>query len=271
MPVPASRRDLVITPRPDGEGVLVYDPLTDTGHVLDPVTAAVLAACDGSNGREDLASIIAASTELPADLAIVDLALFDLDRVGLLDARIGTSRGVSRRTLISGIALGAAGMALLPAIRSLGSISSAGAQPSPMSVDPAAATTERDVAVDITLQAQNVSDPTAITFWSVTQPANGIVTIGAVTHPGTTAIATYTPDPGYTGADSFTFTAGICQPAPGGGYPSPIGACPTGYFAQGVPPASVTITVTPPAPTTTTTTTTTTTRPSEPSTPSFTG
>lgn len=265
MPVPAVRSDLIVTPRPDDDGILVYDPLTDTGHVLDPATAAVFAACDGTTERSDLAEAIARATDLPADPAIVDLALFDLDRVGLLVAPIERPAGVSRRTLIGGLALGAVGVALLPAIKSLASVSSAGAQDA-MTVVPGAATTVQDIPVDITIQAQNVINPNAITFWTVTQPAHGVVTVAAVEHPGTSAVATYTPDPGYTGADSFTFTAGICQPAPGG-HPSPIGVCPNGYFAFGAAPAAVTITVTPPLPTTTTTTT----APATPSTPSFTG
>jgi hypothetical protein len=57
MPNPEARNDLVITDRPGGAdtGVLVYDPKTDTGHVLDSTAALVLAACDGTRDLAELA------------------------------------------------------------------------------------------------------------------------------------------------------------------------------------------------------------------------
>jgi hypothetical protein len=60
-------------------------------------------------------------------------------------------------------------------------------------------TTSEDFPVDITLTGSDV-EGTALNFNVVTPPANGTLS-------GTAPDLTYTPDPGYFGADSFTFLA----------------------------------------------------------------
>ena len=118
-------------------------------------------------------------------------------------------------------------------------------------------------------------------YWNVDQPAHGTVTVTNTSSGGvnTGAYATYTPDPGYSGPDSFNYVAGECYAAAGTiAYPAPPAAqaaCPSAYAIIGayIPSASVSITVTP-TPTTTTTTTapaTITTLPTDESTPKYTG
>lgn len=260
---PRVRDDLVVSNRPDAEGVLVYDPTTDTGHVLEGATAAVFAACDGTVDREDLADHLAATAGATADAASIDAALAELAAAGLLEG----GRGLSRRTLIGGLVAGAAAIAIAPVVTSVSRPSRAAAQIA-RSVDPKSATTPQDTAVQIPLSSTGF-DPTVSVYWCVVQPTHGTVTVTNTSSGGlnTGAYATYTPAPGYSGPDSFTYTAGQCFAAPGTVYPAPpeaVAACPAIYTIEStsVPPATVTITVTPVSTTTST---------SEESTPKYTG
>ena len=262
---PIVRTDLVVSPRPNGEGVLVYDPTNDTGHVLEGVAAAVFGACDGT---ADIAAIEArvAATTSAADSAAIDSAIDQLSEAGLLDE----SRGISRRVLIGGLIAGAAAVAIAPLITSVAHPRNASAQPA-SSVDPKTATTPADTSVQIPLSSVGF-DATRTVYWNVDQPAYGTVTVTNTSSGGmnTGAYATYTPDPGYSGPDSFSYVAGECYSPPGSNtYPAPaeaIAACPSGDTISGayIPSALVSITVTP-APTTTTT------APADESTPKYTG
>jgi len=272
---PIVRTDLVVSPRPNGEGVLVYDPTNDTGHVLEGIAAAVFAAC---NGTADIAAIeahVAEVTGAIADPAAVDAAIDQLSAAGLLDE----SRGISRRVLIGGLIAGAAAVAIAPVISSVSRPRQASAQPAP-SVDPKTATTPADTSVQIPLSSVGFSAAQTV-YWNVDQPTHGTVTVTNTSSGGmnTGAYATYTPDPGYSGPDSFNYVAGECySPAGTTTFPAPPAAqaaCPGGdtiYGAQ-IPSALVSITVTPTSTTTTTTpaTTTTTSLPTDESTPKYTG
>jgi len=270
---PIVRTDLVVSPRPNGEGVLVYDPTNDTGHVLEGIAAAVFAAC---NGTADIAAIeahVAEVTGAIADPAAVDAAIDQLSAAGLLDE----SRGISRRVLIGGLIAGAAAVAIAPVISSVSRPRQASAQPAP-SVDPKTATTPADTSVQIPLSSVGFSAAQTV-YWNVDQPTHGTVTVTNTSSGGmnTGAYATYTPDPGYSGPDSFNYVAGECySPAGTTTFPAPPAAqaaCPGGdtiYGAQ-IPSALVSITVTPTPTTTTTTPATTTTLPADESTPKYTG
>ena len=275
MLMPTVRSDLVVSPRPNGEGVLVYDPATDTGHVLEGVAAAVFAAC---NGTADIAAIeahVAEATGAIADPAAVDAAIDHLSAAGLLDE----PKGISRRVLLGGLIAGAAAVAIAPVITSVARPRKASAQ-IPPAVDPKSATTAAGTPVEIPLSSVGY-DPTRTVYWNVDQPAHGTVTVTNTSSGGmnTGAYATYTPDPGYSGPDSFNYVAGECYAAVGTttylAPPAAQAACPSAYAIIGtyIPSALVSITVTP-TPTTTTTTTapaTTTTLPTDESTPKYTG
>jgi hypothetical protein len=261
---PTARIDLVITDRPGGAdtGVLVYDPVSDTGHVLDGSTAAVLAACDGTRDTAAIAAHLAAVPGGPSDRRSVDLALQELSRTGLLTAAIPASSGMSRRTMIRTMALGAVGIAALPLIESITSARSANAQPARPVVQPKSASTTAGVPVTVTVTAINVVNPDDMVFWPVAQPANGTVTIVG-------NLATYTPDDGFIGTDTFPYTGGECVAAPGASsYPVPDDLCPAGQTVFAYDSAVVTIEV---AATPETTTTTSAATPDDQITPSYTG
>ena len=265
---PTVRTDLVVSPRPNDEGVLVYDPTTDTGHVLEGITAAVFAACNGTADTAAIEAHVAEVTGAIADPAAVDAAIDQLSAAGLLDE----SKGISRRVLIGGLIAGAAAVAIAPAITSVARPRKASALVQPAAaVEPKSATTPADTSVQIPLSSVGL-DPTRTVYWNVDQPAHGTVTVTNTSAGGmnTGAYATYTPDPGYSGSDSFNYVAGECFSAPGADTfiapPAAQSSCPAGDTIRSayIPSALVSITVTP-APTTTTT------APADESTPKYTG
>lgn len=227
-----------------GSGLLVYDTRRDTGHVLNPATCAVFLASDGKTSREEIADQVARATGLPSDIEVVDLALAELDAAGLLDEPATVSGGLSRRSVIARLALGAAAVAALPLIESVARPDRADAGAPAISVLPKSATTEQGVPVDITLQSVNGAPNLDVLFWVVGQPQHGTVSV-------TGKVATFTPDPGFVGSDSFTYSAGQCFPLVDVVTP----ACPDGTSLNppgGATPATVDVTVLAKSETTTT-------------------
>ncbi len=272
MLMPSVRTDLVVSPRPNGEGVLVYDPATDTGHVLEGVTAAVFAACNGTSDIAAIEAHVAEAIGAIADPAVVDAAIDHLSAAGLLDE----PKGISRRVLIGGLIAGAAAVAIAPVITSVARPRKASAQ-IPPAVDPKSATTAAGTPVQIPLSSVGF-DATRTVYWNVDQPAHGTVTVTNTSSGGvnTGAYATYTPNPGYSGPDSFSYVAGECSSPGVYTYTAPPAAqasCPAEKFIGGtwIGAALVSITVTPTPTTTTTTPATTTTLPTDESTPKYTG
>jgi hypothetical protein len=258
----ARRSDLRTEPwAGEGEGgLMVYDPTSDTGYLLNPATAAVFEKCDGTASPEEMARLVADRTGLPADTGIVALALEELSASGLLLAAPVTDAavsGIGRRALIGRLALGAGAVVLLPFVDVVGGVSRlaavsntpAGGIPPLIAQDKSAATTP-GVPVAVTLGATGgFSDPDVeLAFRIETVPGNGTVDLVG-------AVATYTPAAGFTGTDSFTYIAWQCVAF----VDAPSLACPDGTGpvpADGTAPATVTITVTEPTPTTEATTTT---------------
>jgi large repetitive protein len=240
-------------------GLVVYDPVTDAGHLLNPATAAVFEACDGRTPIDEMAARVSARTGLPTDPGIVELALGELDEAGLLapaatEPSAAEPAGLSRRALITRLALGAGAITLLPVVETVvGSSQLAAATPprtqtavDSLVADPKTATTTAGTPVDVTLTTTGgFTTPTSTIFALATQPGHGAAVL-------VDAVATYTPGPGFTGTDTFTYIAAQCIP-----FSDALPACPDGNGAipdTGTAPATVTVTVDP-APTTTTTTT----------------
>lgn len=227
-------------------GLAVYDPSTDTGYLLNPATATVFDGCDGRTSLDDMAAAIAARTGLPADVGVVELALDELRDSGLLEPPVArptdAPAGVSRRTLIRRLALGAGAAALLPVIDVVGGVSRLAAEPRArmageiptLVAQDKIASTPPGTPVDVTLSTTGgFVTPDSTAFQVTTEPAHGTVAIVG-------AVATYTPDDGFTGEDSFTYIAWQCVAFADGL------ACPvdTGPFPDtGSEPATVTITV----------------------------
>lgn len=94
--------------------ILAVKLATSEAHALNQSAAAVYELCDGRSSKADMAGEIRRRTGLPADEAIVDLALAELLDAGLivLDAaeRPATT---TRRALIRRFALSAAAVAIL--------------------------------------------------------------------------------------------------------------------------------------------------------------
>ena len=227
-------------------GLVVYDPMTDAGHLLNPATAAVFEACDGHTSLDQMARAVTARTGLPTDPGIVELALLELDEAGLLVAGPSpssapmTSAGISRRTLITRLALGAGAVTLLPVVQTVvGSSQLAAATPSrnhtaadSLVADPKTATTTAGTPVDVTLTTTGgFTTPTSTIFAIDTQPTHGAVVL-------VDAVATYTPTAGFSGTDTFTYIAAQCIPVV-----DALPACPEGNGAvpeTGTAPATVT-------------------------------
>jgi hypothetical protein len=95
-----------------GEELLVYDKLSNRAHSLNSVGAAVWKACDGSRSSAGIA------VHAGLDPAAVELALDNLAELDLISGHQRT--GISRRTALRRITVGAAGLAVaLPVIRSI--------------------------------------------------------------------------------------------------------------------------------------------------------
>jgi len=239
-------------------GLIVFDPATDRGHLLNPASAAVFEACDGRTSRDEMARRVAERTGLPEDPAIVELALAELAEAGLLQEPDLAGTHLSRRALMARLAVGAGVAALLPVIETvvstsdLAAASTAGPQTAEDSLVavPKTATTTEGTSVDITLSTTGgFSDPTSTVFAIATTPGHGDVSL-------TDDVATYAPTAGFTGTDTFTYIAAQCIPFADA---IPLPACPEGNGTvpeAGTAPATVTITVNP-TPTTTSTTSTT--------------
>jgi hypothetical protein len=192
--------------RTDDGGMLVYDERADIGHVLNPSVAVVYDLCDGERSVADMARYVAAETGLPADDEIVLLALAQLREAGLLDESEPTTAslasvntGLTRRSLLKRLAVGAGALALLPAIDSVADISKL-----------AAVTAFAATSISVTTTG---GVPVTVTLSVTGQPSAGTLVYSIVTPPlhGTAVISgdqlTYTPSPGFEGGDVLTYQA----------------------------------------------------------------
>src|SRR3954466_10491249 len=84
--------------------LLVIKPETSQAHALNQSAAAVYELCDGAHSKADMAAEIRRRTGLPADEAIVDLALAELVDAGLVILDTPQApRVLSRRSVIRGL------------------------------------------------------------------------------------------------------------------------------------------------------------------------
>jgi hypothetical protein len=196
--------------RTDDGGMLVFDERADVGHVLNPSVSVVYDLCDGTRSVADMARYVAAETGLPADEEIVVLALAQLREAGLLGESEETTAslasvntGLTRRSLIKRLAVGAGALTLLPAIDSIANVSKLAAVPGTTSGFAAVSisvTTTGGQPVSVTLSATGQPGPGTLTFTLVTPPQHGTASIAG-------NVLTYTPSPGYEGPDVMTYQA----------------------------------------------------------------
>ncbi len=106
----------------DGQ-VLVYDTLTSQVHLLDPATACVLELLDeGRATAQHVTAQLAIRLDIAPDPALLDLALAELHRAGLLDdteALPSAVTGLNRRETVRKLAMTGAAALLVPTIATL--------------------------------------------------------------------------------------------------------------------------------------------------------
>lgn len=137
-PLPLARQKDLISHELSGE-LLVYDLTRNKVHCLNPATALVWRSCDGKRTMEELASLVSARLDLPADEDIVRLALAHLEKARLLEAPLPeatAARRLSRRQLVKRLGIGLGALPLLstlvaPPAHAAGSCQSSGATCNP--------------------------------------------------------------------------------------------------------------------------------------------
>jgi hypothetical protein len=116
---PKARRTDIIAMEFEG-GFVLYDELTQRVHELNASAASVWQHSDGSTSIEALTAAVAADTELPADEAIVHLALAQLGKAGLLDGpQAPFDARISRRQISQRLGLTGSLALLLPIVSSI--------------------------------------------------------------------------------------------------------------------------------------------------------
>jgi len=104
------------------DGLLVYDQDRHEAHSLNQTAALVWRHCDGTMGVPEMAALLQREMNLPAEEAVVWLALDRLEKAHLLQnclTRPADSAGISRRAIIRKIGLAGGLVALLPLVESL--------------------------------------------------------------------------------------------------------------------------------------------------------
>ena len=130
MTAKARREGLVVK---DMEGELaIYDERENRAHELNATAAAVWRKCDGRTSIDEIATQIAAETELPRDEEIVRMALDQLSRAGLLEEATALGAHISPRQMIQRLGLAGTAALLLPAVTTIVAPTRAMAQSPPM-------------------------------------------------------------------------------------------------------------------------------------------
>jgi hypothetical protein len=126
MSYPKSRADHLRVAETDDGGVVIYDQTSDDGHVLNATAATVYQLADGTRSIEAITAELAARTRTPAESDLVLAALYELNRVGLLEDDDTSSRpALDRRRFLAKIGLMTGAAALLPLIETITRVSQA--------------------------------------------------------------------------------------------------------------------------------------------------
>src|SRR5436305_3952422 len=117
---PVARIEGVVVERLDGE-VVLYDQWTEMAHWLSADAASVWERCDGRLTHEEIAR------QLDLGRAVVEQAVEELDRLGLLDGSPVAFHGYSRREATIKLAKVGGAAFVAPLIYSVGISAPAGA------------------------------------------------------------------------------------------------------------------------------------------------
>ena len=114
----ARRVEGLLSQRVEGE-LLVIRESTEEAHALNETAAIVFELCDGETTAGTMAAEIARRSGLPADDAIIELALSELEDAGLIIREAATASAPTRRSLIRRLALSAATVSMLPVVETV--------------------------------------------------------------------------------------------------------------------------------------------------------
>ena len=125
--------------------MVVFVPASNEAHALNQTASLIFDLCDGVTTRAQMVAALR-DVGLPADTAIVNLALAELAEAQLLVADDERPQlGVSRRTVIRRLGLSATAIALLPVVDTI-------------LVQPAAAQTSNTTTTTSTTTSHDVHD-----------------------------------------------------------------------------------------------------------------
>jgi hypothetical protein len=113
------RRTAELTTEKIAEETIVYDERTHQAHCLNRAAGFIWTHCDGRTSLEEIADRMPAALGLPPDTAIVQMAVTDLAKAGLLEEAPETRRDSSRRQMIRRLAYAGCAASALPAISSI--------------------------------------------------------------------------------------------------------------------------------------------------------
>lgn len=101
---PMARTDDLVIQEQAGE-LLVYDTKAARAHCLNPTSAAIWKACDGSRTVTDLSAMFDAEAGAGHGEGVVMLALDQLQEYELLQAPVEFGTAYSRRTVVRALGL----------------------------------------------------------------------------------------------------------------------------------------------------------------------
>lgn len=82
---PKSRREHLRIAGTDDGGLAIYDEISDDGHILNIIAAAVYELADGTRSIDTIAEQVATRTGAPVNQELVWQAMDELDHAGLLE------------------------------------------------------------------------------------------------------------------------------------------------------------------------------------------
>ncbi len=102
-----------------GSDLVVFVAATNEAHALNETSALIFEMCDGASDRAQMVDALA-RVGLPADEAIVDLALAELTDASLVVVQgAGPRAGLTRRAIVRRLGLSATLIALLPVVETV--------------------------------------------------------------------------------------------------------------------------------------------------------
>jgi hypothetical protein len=119
--LPTARREGLITEALPSE-LLIYDLDTHRAHSLNPTASLVWEHCDGKRTYLDMAHMLASELGAPVSEDLVHIAVTRLNAAGLIAAADGSAKNspaVTRRAVMSKLAMAGALSVFLPVVHTI--------------------------------------------------------------------------------------------------------------------------------------------------------